>query len=78
MNYEELKQEISSRPKPQLPGLLLHVARLCGIQKVFKDKQAALDCVGKYYDMGPAGLPEMRGETNSESAFEKACEDEWK
>lgn len=60
MNYEELKREISERSITQLPGLLQHVARLCGIKPVFKDREAMLAFVGRAYDMGPAGEAELR------------------
>lgn len=60
MSYEELKREISERSITQLPGLLQHVARLCGIKPVFKDKESMLSFVGRAYDMGPAGEAELR------------------
>lgn len=61
MSYEELKREISDRSISQLPGLLQHVARLCGIKPVFKDKESFLSFVGRAYDMGPAGGPKPCG-----------------
>lgn len=50
MNYEELKQEISSRSITQLPGLLQHVVGLCSIKPVFKDKAAMMRFVDTAWD----------------------------
>lgn len=60
MSYEELKREISERSVTQLPGLLQHVARLCGIRQVFISKDAMQNFVGRAYDLGPAGEAELR------------------
>lgn len=63
MSYEELKREISSRSTTQLAGLLMHVARLCGIKSVFKDKVSMLEAVGRAYEIGPVGEAELRDES---------------
>lgn len=62
MSYNELTYELTKRPPSQLPALALHIARLCGIHSVFKDKEAFLRSVGKYYDLGPVGDAELRAE----------------
>lgn len=72
MTYEELKREITRQPKSHLPGLLLHVARLCGIYSVFKDKEVMLEIVGHYYDMGPDKLAKLKEQPAQPEAREKA------
>ena len=60
MDYEELKRELSSRSISQLPGLLQHIARLCSIKPVFKNKEAMLGFAGRAWDMGGVGDAELR------------------
>lgn len=65
MDYEELKRELSDRSITQLPGLLLHITRLCAIKPVFKDKEAMLRFVNKAWDMGEVGQAELRKDSQS-------------